>query len=246
MVDDGYPGSTIVSFTEPKNDHSPTVFSIETASGEARDVYVDPYGPEALGSLDPDKTLSGYAIRLHGELMAGPWGDHVIELGACWAVVMAITGYYLFVRGFRARACAHARPAVEVPSSGGGTAWSAPSPASACSPCWSPGLPWTGFWGEKVQTFATGHGSSLWSLDPGAQSNPSSTLDESLPHSHQQDVPWAMGDSEVPALDAAAGRRGAQRRQRRHRHRGRRPGGAAAPDDRGDARRGRRRTASTR
>ena len=35
--------------------------------------------------------------------MAGPWGDHVIEVGACWAVVMALTGYYLFVRGWRAR-----------------------------------------------------------------------------------------------------------------------------------------------
>src|SRR6478752_5701210 len=31
VVDDGYPGSTIVSFTEPKDTHSPTVFSIETA-----------------------------------------------------------------------------------------------------------------------------------------------------------------------------------------------------------------------
>jgi uncharacterized iron-regulated membrane protein len=60
------------------------------------------------------------------------------------------------------------------------------------------GLPWTGFWGEKVQSFATQNGSSLWSLDPGAQSDPSSTLDESLPHSHAQDVPWAMGESEVP------------------------------------------------
>jgi len=61
------------------------------------------------------------------------------------------------------------------------------------------GLPWTGHWGTKVQTFATGHGSSMWSLDPGAQSDPASPLDESLPHSHQQDVPWAQGDSEVPS-----------------------------------------------
>ena len=61
------------------------------------------------------------------------------------------------------------------------------------------GLPWTGLWGAKVQTFATEHGSSMWSTDPGAASDPASTLDESLPHSHAVDVPWAMGDSEVPS-----------------------------------------------
>jgi uncharacterized iron-regulated membrane protein len=67
------------------------------------------------------------------------------------------------------------------------------------------GLPWTGFWGEKVQTYATQHGSSMWSTDPGALSNPTSKLDESLPHSHQQDVPWAMGDSQVPSSGPGKG-----------------------------------------
>ena len=66
LVDDAYPGSTAVSLTEPKDAHSPTVVSILTADGESRDVYVNPFGPEVLGSLDPDETLSGYAIRIHG------------------------------------------------------------------------------------------------------------------------------------------------------------------------------------
>jgi uncharacterized iron-regulated membrane protein len=198
VVDDAYPGSTAVSLTEPKNAESPTVVSIQTADGAARDVYVSPYGPKVLGSLDPDKTLSGYAIRLHGELMAGPWGDHVIELGACWAVVMAITGYYLFVRGWRARRRARrsGRAGAKLRSRHGliGAFVGVGLLALLVT-----GLPWTGFWGAKVQTFATERGSSMWSTDPGAISNPTSTLDESLPHSHQQDVPWAMGDSEVPS-----------------------------------------------
>jgi uncharacterized iron-regulated membrane protein len=59
------------------------------------------------------------------------------------------------------------------------------------------GLPWTGVWGEQVQRLATDRGSSLWSEDPGALSNPTSTLDESLPHSHHA-VPWAQGKSPVP------------------------------------------------
>lgn len=59
------------------------------------------------------------------------------------------------------------------------------------------GLPWTGVWGEQVQGLATRTGSSLWSTDHGAQSEPLSTLDESLPHSHAE-VPWAQQRSEVP------------------------------------------------
>ena len=50
-------------------------------------------------------------------------------------------------------------------------------------------------WGAKVQEIATGRGSSLWSTDHGAASDPASTLDESLPHSHAHEVPWAQGGS---------------------------------------------------
>jgi uncharacterized iron-regulated membrane protein len=65
------------------------------------------------------------------------------------------------------------------------------------------GLPWTGFWGAKAQELATRGGSSLWSNDPGALSNPTSTLDESLPHSHT--VPWGLEKSDVPSSDAPSG-----------------------------------------
>jgi uncharacterized iron-regulated membrane protein len=204
VVEYEYPGSTAVSLTEPRDDHSPTIVSIRTADGAARDVYVSPYGPEVLGSLDPDRTLSGYAIRLHGELMAGPWGDHVIELGACWAVVMAVTGYYLFVRGWRAR-----RRARTAGRRGARLRWRHGLIGAVAGvgllALLVTGLPWTGFWGAKVQSFATAHGSSLWSTDPGALSNPTSTLDESLPHSHQQDIPWAQQDSPVPSSRPSSG-----------------------------------------
>ena len=66
-------------------------------------MYVDPWTTKVLGDLDPDTTLSGTAIRLHADLMSGVVGDRVMELGTCWALVMALTGYYLFVRGWKAR-----------------------------------------------------------------------------------------------------------------------------------------------
>ncbi|NEA36842.1 PepSY domain-containing protein [Streptomyces sp. SID13031] len=192
------PDATVVSMTEPSGPDRSTVFSVETAAGGVRDVFVDPYEAKVLGSLNPDTTLSGAAIRLHGDLMAGRFGDAVIEIAACWALVMAITGYYLFARGRVARARRRAakaagavlrsRHALTGSILGVGLLFLIIS-----------GLPWTGFWGAKVQQIATGQGSSMWAEDPGALSDPVSTLDESLPHSHA--VPWALGESKVPRSD---------------------------------------------
>ena len=194
-VERTWPDATVVSMTEPSGPDRSTVFSLADPDGGTRDAYVDPVGAEVLGSLDPDTTLSGYAVRLHGELMAGRLGDLVIELGACWAVVMAITGYYLLIKGRRARRRQAERSGSRLRVRHG--AVGAVVGVGLLTLLVS-GLPWTGVWGEQVQRIATANGSSMWSTDPGALSDPTSSLDESLPHSHSTDVPWAMGESPVP------------------------------------------------
>lgn len=196
-VERAHPDATVVSMAEPREDGRSTVFSMTTGDGAARDVFVNPYGAEVLGSLDPDRTVSGVAVLLHGELMSGRVGDLVIELGACWAIVMALTGYYLFVRGWKARRrrVAKGAPGARLRSRHGlvgafvglGLLFLLVS-----------GLPWTGVWGAQVQELATAQGSSMWSEDHGALSDPTSSLDESLPHSHSVEVPWGLGESQVP------------------------------------------------
>ena len=138
--------------TEPRSEDRSTVFSLAMPDGSTRDVFVNPYGAEVLGSLNPDTTLSGYAVRLHGELMAGAWGERLIELAACWAIVMAITGYYLFWRGRRARIAAATVAARR------GTRRSGLVAGVGLLFLLVSGLPWTGFWGEKAQTLATDQG----------------------------------------------------------------------------------------
>ncbi|MDN4174023.1 PepSY domain-containing protein [Nocardioides sp. SOB77] len=201
-VQSAYPDATVVSLAEPREDGRSTVFSVELPDGEGRDVFVDPFAVEVLGSMDPDTTLSGTAVRLHADLMAGRVGDAVMELGACWAIVMAVTGYYLFLRGRRARRrrarrrlARSGRPGARLRARHGvvGAVVGVGLLTLLVS-----GLPWTGFWGAKVQQIATSQGSSLWSTDHGAVSDPVSTLDESLPHSHVQEAPWAQHKSEVP------------------------------------------------
>lgn len=188
-VEREYPDATVVSMAEPRDEGRSTVFSVVTPDGEPREVFVNPWGAEVLGSLDPDTTLSGYAVRIHADLMAGTWGDRLVELAVCWAIVMALTGYYLFwkMRGMRKKRpkslrARHGRLGAFV--------------GVALLFLMVSGLPWTGVWGEQVQRLATDRGTSMWSNDPGALSDPVSTLDESLPHSHQ--VPWGSGKSEVP------------------------------------------------
>lgn len=200
-VERSFPDATVVSMTEPRSAERSTVFSLTMPDGSTRDVFVNPYGAEVLGSLDPDTTLSGRAVRLHGELMAGTWGERLIELAACWAIVMALTGYYLFLKGRRARSrqprSLRSRHAHVGLVAGVGLLFLLVS-----------GLPWTGFWGEKAQTLASSQGTSFWSLDHGAISDPTSTLDESLPHSHATDVAWAQGATPVPRSTRPSGEPG--------------------------------------
>lgn len=200
-VERSFPGASVVSMTEPRSPDRSTVFSLALPDESTRDVFVNPYGAEVLGSLDPDTTVSGYAVRIHGELMAGTWGERLIELAACWAIVMAITGYYLFFKGRRARSrqprSLRSRHAQIGLVAGVGLLFLLVS-----------GLPWTGFWGEKAQTLASSQGTSFWSLDHGAISDPTSTLDESLPHSHATDIPWAQGESPVPRSTERSGEPG--------------------------------------
>lgn len=196
-VEQAYPDATLVSMTEPSAPDRSTVFSVALADGSPRDVYVNPYGAKVLGDLNPDNTISGVAVRLHGELMAGTKGDYLIELGACWAIVMALTGYYLFFKGRAARA---RRKAAKVAGAALRSRHAMVGSVVGLGLLFllASGLPWTGFWGAKAQELATASGTSFWSTDPGAISNPTSRLDESLPHSHAHEVPWALGASDVP------------------------------------------------
>lgn len=205
-VQRAHPHATIMSMTEPAAPGRSTVFSLADADGAPRDVYVNPYGGTVLGSLNPDTTLSGAAIALHGDLMAGSVGDYVLELGACWAIVMALTGYYLFLKGRAARARRRAAGAAGAVLRSRHGAVGATVGLGLLFLLVS-GLPWTGFWGTQAQTLATTQSSSMWSTDPGALSNPTSRLDESLPHSHGHEVPWALGGSEVPDSGSGGSKR---------------------------------------
>ncbi|MES3081880.1 PepSY-associated TM helix domain-containing protein [Sphingomonas faeni] len=79
----GAPNRSAVVFVTP--DH-----------GEPLRVAVDPATGRVLGSTIYTRTLVGFADEMHGSLTLGTVGDRIVELAACWALVLIVTGVYLW------------------------------------------------------------------------------------------------------------------------------------------------------
>ncbi len=74
----------------------PAKVYVRSAAGDPRQVMVDPASARVLGSYVYTRTLVGFADVMHGSLTFGPWGDAVVELAACWALVLIVTGLFLW------------------------------------------------------------------------------------------------------------------------------------------------------
>ncbi len=69
-----------------------------------KSVFVDPNTGEVTGKFSPKDTWMYTIRKLHGELLGGSFGTKIIELIACWMIVLIITGLYVwwpFKRGIR-------------------------------------------------------------------------------------------------------------------------------------------------
>ena len=95
-VMDANPGAQFHSYRLPARDGDAAMIHIGLADGRSmRDVYVSPQG-DVLGSIDPDSRISATVSRIHGSLLIGKMGDGIVELAACWAIVMILTGLYMW------------------------------------------------------------------------------------------------------------------------------------------------------
>ena len=61
----------------------------------SRDVFVSPQG-RLLGCIDPESRLIAWDRKIHGELLSGKWGERLVELVGSWAIVMVLSGLYLW------------------------------------------------------------------------------------------------------------------------------------------------------
>ena len=96
-VKTAYPDASLTDYTNPKGKERATEIHM-SLHGVNYLVFVNPYTADVLGKLNSDKMLMQQIINLHGSIMAGDntWGDWLIELSASWAVILLITGLYLY------------------------------------------------------------------------------------------------------------------------------------------------------
>lgn len=89
------PGSTLRKYVLP--DAPDRAVRILVADhGEDKRVYVDPHNLAILKVVTEEKRPMRILFHLHGELLAGAVGSYLVETAACWAIVMILTGLYLW------------------------------------------------------------------------------------------------------------------------------------------------------
>jgi len=91
-----FPGSQFHSYRLPETPGDAAMIHLALADGETmRDVFVSPQG-KVLGALDPKARIMAIDHDIHGQLMLGPKGSWLVELAASWAIVMIVSGLYLW------------------------------------------------------------------------------------------------------------------------------------------------------
>jgi uncharacterized iron-regulated membrane protein len=73
-----------------------TLFFFRDDNGLTYPAFVNPHTGEYLGHVASLQWLRGLTRGLHGGWPIQPYGSYLLELGASWAIVMILTGLYLW------------------------------------------------------------------------------------------------------------------------------------------------------
>lgn len=91
-----FAGARFNSYRLPERPGDATMIHVALADGKSMtDVFVSPQG-KVLGSIAPETRLMEIDKRIHGELLLGKRGSWLVELAASWAIVLILTGLYLW------------------------------------------------------------------------------------------------------------------------------------------------------
>ncbi|UVE18385.1 PepSY domain-containing protein [Pseudomonas sp. LS44] len=199
-VSQAHPQAQLLKYLPPANATASAQFVVNQ-DGRELNLFVDPYRGTLLGSQDAHDNLQAIARSLHGTLLIGTLGDRLIELAAGWAIVLVVSGLYLWwPRG----------------QGGAGVLWPRLSARGrllwrdlhAVTGFWGSalllfmlltGMTWTGFWGAQF--------AAVWNQFPAEQfrSVPKSGLATgSLNEAHRQTVAWAAETAPLPVSDPHA------------------------------------------
>ncbi|CAE6710643.1 hypothetical protein R69658_00901 [Paraburkholderia aspalathi] len=199
-----------------------TEFIFRLADGEKQSVYLNPYTGEVLGTLSVERRFMQVDRMLHRKLLLGKPGELLMELAACWTLVMIGTGIALWWPRGKTTARAALVPRFSLQ---GRALW---KNLHAVMGIWLAlgalifvlsGLPWTGSWGKQFKALATaanlGAPPGSWGGLPLRSALPGVRADTQAAHgAHQANMdsmpgmvmddlplpltPWAVGNTQVP------------------------------------------------
>ena len=89
------PHSSLHYYELPPSDDAAVRVEVGVGTQEFR-VYVNPVTRAVPKIIDEDKRPMVLLAHLHGQLLAGRWGSYLVELAASWAIVLLLTGLYLW------------------------------------------------------------------------------------------------------------------------------------------------------
>lgn len=87
--------SQFLSYRLPQASNHAVQIALKKPQGKQW-VYVDPYSLTIVAKVMADQQLIAWVKDLHGELLLGERGSIVVELASCWAIVLILTGLYLW------------------------------------------------------------------------------------------------------------------------------------------------------
>ncbi len=198
------PGGRLDTYVAPQSAQRPAFFEI--ASGDATwSVAVDPYTAKVLASADMASSLRSLMEKVHGTLLIGDVGDRLIETAASLAIILIVTGVYLWwprqdgllqalkpdfsVRGRLFWREIHKTIGI----------WT----AAILLLFMLSGLAWTGVWGDHYAKPWSGFPTNKWDNVP-----LSDTTHASLNHDLLHEVPWTLENTPLPASGSKAGTAG--------------------------------------
>ncbi|PPT77922.1 hypothetical protein XaplCFBP3122_04585 [Xanthomonas arboricola pv. populi] len=187
-------GGTLFRYTTPGRADASAEIGLVDTHAVRQVVYVDPYRARVLGALPEHGTLAWTIRRLHSLALIGPFARGLIEMAAGWAIVLVLTGAYLWwPRGRRGGVVSvRGKPgqrlfwrdlhAVTGASIGAVLLFLALT-----------GMPWSWLWGAQVNRWVNGqdfgYPAGLRVQQPMSQQRLSETTDPA----------WSLRQAQVPA-----------------------------------------------
>jgi uncharacterized iron-regulated membrane protein len=202
-VKDKYPNAEIGSIRLPKENDRATLVKI-TNEDVVTQVYVNPYTAKITGTILDEKHFKNVVAKLHSEwVVGGTFINRLVELAACWTIIILVTGLYIWWPKNRGSVMGTILPRVR---NKGRVLW---RDLHAVTAFWLSlmilllivtGLPWSGVMGEQINKLATSANAGYPTyafMAPKA---------EKITAEIAEDIPWATENNPVPTSEASEGK----------------------------------------